>query len=95
MKTQFKHRLGLGLVSLLAIVALACMVLPVALADQTGNNATKGKLMYEENFSTSKGSIFKGAIDANFSYYFGNGKYHLKVVRLNDWRSVAYGAKYI
>jgi hypothetical protein len=94
MKTQFKHRFGLELISLLVMVALASMVLPVALADQIGNNATKGKLLYEENFSTSKGSIFKGAIDANFSYYFGNGKYHLKVVRLNDWRSIAYGAEY-
>jgi hypothetical protein len=39
------------------MIALSSMVLSVALADQSGNNATKGKMLYEENFSSSKGSI--------------------------------------
>ena len=64
---------------LLVTVALSRIVIPVVLADQTGNNATKGKLLYEENFSSSKDSVWGGGLSANFSYYFENGKYHLYV----------------
>jgi hypothetical protein len=91
---QFKHSFGLGLVSLLVIVALSTMVLPVVLADQTGNNATKGKLLYLENFSSSKGSSWGGDLSANFSYYFENGKYHLNVDQYNSYRAVSFGQNY-
>ena len=93
MEMQFKHRLGLVLVSLVTMIALASIVLPVALADQPGN-ASKGKLLYEENFSTSKGSLWGGDLGANFSYYFENGEYILNVNQMNSWRSVSYGQNY-
>jgi len=91
---RFKPGFGLGLVSLLVMIALSSMVIPVALADQTGNNATKGKLLYEENFSSSKGSIWGGDLSANFSYYFDNGKYHLNVNKMNLLKEVSFGQNY-
>ena len=91
---QFKHRFGRWLVSLLVIVALSSTVLPVVLAEQTGNNATKGKLLYEENFSSSKGSSWSGDLGGNFSYYFENGKYHLNVNKLNLLKDVSSGQNY-
>ena len=94
MEMKFKHRLGLGLVSLLVMIALSSMVIPVVLADQTGNNATKGKLLYEENFSSSKGSVWSGDLSANFSYYFDGGKYHLNVSRMNSLKDVSSGRNY-
>jgi hypothetical protein len=76
------------------MVALSSIVIPVALADQNGNNATKGKLLYEENFSSSKGSVWGGGLSANFSYYFENGKYHLNVNQYNSYRAVSFGQNY-
>jgi hypothetical protein len=89
---QFKH--GFGLVSMLVIVALSIMVIPVVMADQTGNIATKGKLLYEENFSSSKGSIWAGDLGANFSYYFEDGRYHLNVNKMNLLKEVSFGQNY-
>lgn len=94
MEMQFKHGFGLGLVMLLVMVALSSIVIPVVLADQTGNNATKGKLLYEENFSSSKGSVWSGDLSANFSYYFDNGKYHLNVNQMNSLKDVSSGQNY-
>lgn len=70
------------------------MFLPVVLADQPGNNVTKGKLLYEENFSSSKGSIWGGDLSANFSYYFQDGKYHLNVNQYDSYRAVSFGQNY-
>jgi hypothetical protein len=88
-----KLRLKFGL-CLLVMSVLLSGAISFASDAQPDNNISKGKLLFEENFSTSKGSIFAGGIDANFSYYFGNGKYHLKVVPLNTWRRVSSGAEY-
>lgn len=91
---HFKHGYGLGHVSLFVIIVLSVMVIPVVLADQPENNVTKGKLLYEENFSSSKGSVWGGDLSANFSYYFENGKYHLNVNRMNLLRAVSFGQNY-
>lgn len=91
---HFKHGYGLGLVSLLVVIAFSVMVLPVVLAEQPGNNTAKGKLLYEENFSSSKGSVWGGDLSANFSYYFENGKYHLSVNKMNLLRTVSFGQNY-
>ena len=70
------------------------MTIPLALGDNSSDNATKGSLLYQENFSTSKNSAWGGDLSANFSYYFENGKYHLMVDSLNSWRPVSYGLNY-
>ena len=89
---DFKHRLGFALV-LLVTIALMSMILPNALADQT-EKVSKSKLLYEENFSTSKGSLWGGDLGNNFSYYFDDGKYILNVNQLNTWRTVSLGQNY-
>lgn len=76
------------------MVALSSMVIPVVLADQAGNNTTKGNLLYLENFSSSKGSSWGGYLSANFSYYFENGRYHLNVNEYNSYRAVSFGQSY-
>ncbi len=54
----------------------------------------KGGLLYEENFSTSKGSLWPGSYDINWTYYFDNGRYYMIVSPMNSWRSYAIGNNY-
>ena len=51
---QFKHGFCLGLVMLLVTVALSSIVIPVVLADQTGNNATKASCYTKRTFLQAK-----------------------------------------
>ena len=91
---QFNRGTALGLASLLIMVIFSCTIIPLALGDNSSDNATRGNLLYQENFSTSKNSAWGGDLSPNLSYYFENGKYHLMVDSLNNWRPVSYGSNY-
>jgi hypothetical protein len=54
----------------------------------------KGELLYEENFSTSKGSLWSGSSDDNWTYHFDNGRYNMIVYPMNSWKSSAIGNSY-
>jgi hypothetical protein len=54
----------------------------------------KGQLLYEENFSTSKGSLWAASSDGNWTYYFDNGRYNMIVYPFNSWKSYAIKRNY-
>ena len=88
------RRFNLGTVTLLTLIMLSCTASSFAQVSQPGNDTLKGKLLYEDNFSTSKGGLWSASIDANFSRYYQNGSYEMVVNPLNSWRSVAVGKNY-
>jgi hypothetical protein len=87
------RRFNLGMITLLAVVVLSCTAVSFAQDSQLGN-VSKGKLLYEENFSTSKGGSWSGSVNANFSRGYQNGSYEMIVVPMNSWRSVSTGNDY-
>lgn len=81
---------------------LACLIaaflvcnLSVSLAQNARpGDELKGELLYNENFSTSKGSLWAGSSDDNWTYYFDNGRYNMVVYNMNSWKSYAIGNSY-
>ncbi|MFA6372929.1 MAG: hypothetical protein WCW68_09915 [Methanothrix sp.] len=72
------------------IAAVLVCNLSVSLAQNARpGDDLKGQLLYEENFSTSKGSLWAGSSDDNWTYYFDNGRYKMVVYRMNSWKSYA------
>lgn len=88
------RRFNLGMIALLPLIVLFCTAFSYAQVSQPGSDALKGKLLYEDNFSTSKGGIWGGVSDANFSRYYQNGSYEMAVNQINSWRSVSAGNNY-
>jgi hypothetical protein len=87
------RRFSPGTIALLAAVILSCAAVSFAEDSQLGN-ISKGKLLYEDNFSTSKGGVWGGAVDANLSRYYKNGSYEMVVTPMNSWRRVQAGKEY-
>lgn len=79
---------------MLTLIMLSCTASSFAQVSQPGNDTLKGKLLYEDNFSTSKGGLWGASIDANFSRYYQNGSYEMVVNPINSWRSVSVGKDY-
>jgi hypothetical protein len=72
------------------IAAVLVCNLSMSLAQNAGHNDDlMGKLLYQENFSTSKGSLWSGSSEDNWTYYFDNGRYNMIVDRMNSWKSYA------
>jgi hypothetical protein len=72
------------------IAAVLVCNLSVSLAqDARHNDDLKGELLYQENFSTSKGSLWAASSDDNWTYYFDSGRYNMIVYRMNSWKSYA------
>jgi hypothetical protein len=71
-------KFSLGLVSLLTLVMLSFVPISLAQTSQPLND-TKGKLLYEDNFSASKTSIFSSKFTDNYHAYFNNGKYRMEL----------------
>lgn len=88
------RRFNLGTIALLTLIMLSCAVSSFAQVSQPGIDTLKGKLLYEDNFSTSKGGLWAASIDANFSRYYQNGSYEMVVNPINSWRSVSVGKDY-
>lgn len=88
------RRFKLGMIALLPLIMLSCTASSFAQVSQPVNDTSKGKLLYEDNFSTSKGGLWAAAIDANFSRYYQNGSYEMVVNPINSWRSVSVGKDY-
>jgi hypothetical protein len=81
---KFKVGFGLGLICLLILTMFCCIM--TGLASQPANGAiTEDKPSYEENFSTSKNSFFGSYSDDISSNYFENGKYRIRIFRMNNW----------
>lgn len=78
----------------LIVVLLFVGAISSASGAPTSEDVAKGKLLYEENFSSSKTSLFTGALGENFSCYFGDGRYHLELVPMNYLKEIAYGPEY-
>lgn len=77
------------------IAAVLVCNLSVSLAQNARpGDELKGELLYKENFSTSKGSLWSGSSDDNWTCYFDNGKYNMVVYRMNSWKSNAIGNNY-
>ena len=87
------RRFNLRMITLLAVVMLSCTAVSFAQSSLMGNTS-KGELLYEESFSTSKGGSWSGSVDANYSRYYQNGSYEMVVVPMNSWRSVSVGNEY-
>jgi hypothetical protein len=75
--------IGQGLFCLLSLVILSCM--PISLAQLSQPDAINGKLLYDDNFSTSKNSIFSSYSDANSNILFENGKVRFTVRKPSYW----------
>jgi hypothetical protein len=91
---KLNQRFGLGLIFLIALGMLSCMTVSSAQFSQSSNDTLKGKLLYEENFSTSKGSSMSGYVDATYSYGFQNGSYEFVVNPIDHWPRVLVGDNY-
>ncbi len=80
-------------------IALCLLIMSIGMiyfasADLSYGGVSKGKLLYEDNFSSSKFSGFSGLLGANTSEYFGNGRYHIEVVPLFTMPGEDSGAEY-
>ncbi|MGV8126001.1 MAG: hypothetical protein ACP5PV_02155 [Methanothrix sp.] len=82
---KFKVGFGLVLISL-TLVMLNYLTISLAQVSQTN-------LLYEDNFSTSKNSLFSIYSDANSSAYFKDGKYRMTATPPNGWASYYSGNK--
>jgi hypothetical protein len=74
---KFKVRFGLLLISL-TLVMLSYVTISLAQVSQPN-------LLYEDNFSSSKNSLFSSYFDTNSSAYFENGKYRMTATPPNGW----------
>ena len=76
----------LGLFSLLSLVMLSSISISLAQVSQPVNDVTKGRLLYDDNFSTSKNSIFRSYYsNTDSGEYFENGKVRFTEKNLNLW----------
>lgn len=87
------RRIGSRTEALLAVIILVFTAVSLA-EDSQMTNVSKGKLLYEDDFSTSKVGIWPGAIEANISYYYQNGSYEMVVNPMNYWSPLAAGNEY-
>jgi len=81
------------LIGLIAVVFVCNLSVSLAQNARPGDDL-KGQLLYEENFSTSKGSLWAASSDDNWTYYFDNGRYNMIVHLMNSWKSYAIGNNY-
>jgi hypothetical protein len=86
-----KVKFSRGFILLLILTMLSCIQISLAETSHLSDDAIKGKLLYEDNFSTSKDSLFSYSSNANQSNYFENGKYRIVVNNLNYWAKQAIG----
>jgi hypothetical protein len=70
------QRRKLILTGLIAVVFVCNLSVSLAQNTRPGDDL-KGQLLYEENFSTSKGSLWAASSDDNWTYYFDNGRYNM------------------
>jgi len=82
------QRRKLILTGLIAVVFVCNLSVSLAQNARPGDDL-KGQLLYEENFSTSKGSLWGGSSDDNWTHYFDNGRYNMVVYHMNNWKSYA------
>jgi hypothetical protein len=80
-------------VGLIAVVLICNLSVSLAQNARPGDDL-KGQLLYEENFSTSKGSLWGASSDDNWTYYFDNGRYNMIVYPFNSWKSYAIKRNY-
>jgi hypothetical protein len=89
-KSMSKRQIGCRPEALLAVIIIFCTAVSFA-EDSPLGNISKGKLLYEEDFSTSKISSLECYADANFSRCYQNGSYEMIVNNTNSWRPVTLG----
>lgn len=79
------QRRKLLLAGLIAVVMVCNLSVSLAQNARPGDDL-KGQLLYEENFSTSKGSLWGASSDENWTHYFDNGRYKMIVYPFNHWK---------
>ncbi len=86
-------KLSLRIALCLLIMSIGAIF--VSSAELQNSGISKGKLLYEDNFSSSKfGAFVGGQQDNNVSVYFGDGRYHIEVVPLDMSYTASYGSEY-
>ena len=88
---KFKVGFGPGLICLLTLT-MFCYIMTCMASQPANGTITGDKPSYEDNFSTSKNSLFSSFSDNISSNYFENGKYRIKVFPMKsssaEWAKV-------
>jgi hypothetical protein len=86
-------RIGCRPEALLAVIIIFCTAVSFA-EDSPLGTISKGKLLYEEDFSTSKTSSLGCYADANWSRCYQNGSYWITINRTDYWKTIQWGEEY-